>query len=190
MNAARRSLRAAGLALLLGCAASHDVMKPAPAPSDDPVADRATVYFLLPSNSLHGTRFQVWDRTEFLGLGLPASYFIARCTPGNHLFVITAENKVAVEADLAAGKRYYVLLGPTRGFVRARADATAVTRGSDAWDKVEAIQKGLTYYEPDEVAVSSWQKSHRADAAEHAAWFATAPDREKYLEHLAVGDGR
>ena len=43
MNAARRSLRAAGLALLLGCAASHDVMKPAPAPSDDPVADRATV---------------------------------------------------------------------------------------------------------------------------------------------------
>jgi hypothetical protein len=74
--------------------------------------------------------------------------------------------------------------------VRARADATAVTRGSDAWDKVEAIQKGLTYYEPDEVAISSWEKGHRADAAEHAAWFATAPDREKYLEHLAVGDGR
>ena len=190
MTVATRSLLVSGLALLLACAASHHVMMPAPPPPSEPAADVATVTFLCPSNSLHGTRFQVWDRTEFLGLALPASYFVAQCTPGNHLFLVTAENRVAVEAELAAGRRYYVLLGTERGFVRARAVATAVTRKSDFWDDVETIQDGLTYLEPIEPSIRAWEERRRPDAAELAAWFTTNPDRERYLDHLAAGDGR
>jgi hypothetical protein len=190
MSSRRRSWLAAGLALLVGCAASSDVMTQAPPPSPEPVADRATVYFLLPSNSLHGTRFQVWDRTELLGLALPASYFVAHCVPGNHLFIVTGENRVAVDAELEAGKRYYVLLGTDGGYVRARAEATPVRRGTELWDKVEQIQQGLVYLEPVEAGRREWQERRRADAAELVAWFATAPDREKHLQHLAASDGR
>jgi hypothetical protein len=190
MNSKKRSCLAAGLVLLIGCAASSDVMKQAPPPSLEPVADRATVLFLLPSNSLHGTRFQVWDRTELLGLALPASYFVARCAPGNHLFMVTAENRVAVEAELEAGKRYYVLLGTDGGWVRARAEVTPIRRGTELWDKVEQIQQGLVYLEPVEPGRSAWQERRRADAAELVAWFATAPDREKNLQHLEASDGR
>lgn len=190
MTVATRSLLVSGLALLLACAASSDVMRRAPPPKPEPVADVATVTFLCPSNSMHGTRFQVWDRTEFLGLALPASYFTVLCPPGNHLFLVTAENRVAVEAELAAGRRYYVLLGAERGAFRARAVATAVTRKSDSWDKVETMLDGLTYLEPIESSVRVWEERRRPDAAELTAWFTTNPDRERYLDHLAASDGR
>jgi hypothetical protein len=190
MSRSRQTLLVLGLALLAGCVASKDVMQKAP--SELPVAaeDEAIVCFLLPSNSLHGTRFQVWDRTHFLGLALPSSWFAAPCAPGKHLFLITSENRVAVEAELAAGQRYFVVLGPERGFVRARAVATPVRKGTELWDKVESIQQSLERYVPIETARQSWEDEHRADAAELVGWFSTAPEREQYLEHLTVGDGR
>jgi hypothetical protein len=190
LNRARGALLAAGAALLLGCVASSDVMEKAPTEVPTAEADQATVCFLLPSNSLHGTRFQVWDRTHFLGLGLPASWFAAPCSPGKHLFLITAENRVAIEADLVAGKRYFVVLGTDRGWVRTRAVATPVCKGTELWDKVESIQQGLVRVAPIEAARQKWEEEHRADAAELVGWFSTAPDRAQYLEHMSADDGR
>ena len=71
-----------------------------------------------------------------LGLTQARSYFAYACDPGTHLFLGFAENKVAVEADLEAGKAYYIITNMRLGMVKSRMEFTPVTRGSDDWNKV------------------------------------------------------
>ena len=187
---AARLLLTAGLALLAACAGSSDYMKEAPPPSFEPVAGMATVHFLRPSGYGSSINFQIWDRDRFLGLAQAKCYFMVQLPPGKHLFIATAENKVGVTADLAAGKRYFVLLEARMGGLRARAAMTAVMKGSEEWDTVESTRADLYYVVPLEKEIRGWESAHRDEATKLVTFFETAPDREKYLSHLAASDGR
>jgi len=193
-SAAARALLALGLALSTACGAPpSDYMTEAKPPTAEPVAGLATVYFLRPSGLGSGTHFQVWDRQRFLGVVQSKSYFISVLTPGKHLFIATADNpekKVAVAADLAAGKRYYVHLGPTMMGWSSRVEMVPVTRGSDEWNEVEATVKELAYTVPRETEIRGWEASHKDEVEKLVTFFETAPDRSEYLTQLAATDGR
>ena len=162
--------------------------------SNGPPPDKALVYVQRPSRGPVINRpfnsFQVWDRDQFIGLSQPKSYFAYLCAPGRHLFIGIAENKVAVEADLAPGKSYYILTGPRIGGWRARLAMDAVTQGSENWDQVDTLKKELEFIVPVADQVQAWDAAKKAEAAALVEFFEKNPEREKYMTRLTAADGR
>ena len=83
-------------------------------------ADCALVTFLRPSIAAGAISFQAWDGERFVGElhGMNSVSYLA--TPGEHVFFAKAENWAVTKAQLAAGKRYYLVLRLRNADVRAR----------------------------------------------------------------------
>jgi hypothetical protein len=175
---------------LVGCAGSSQYMVKADAPTAGPPPDKALVYVMRPSGMGFAINFQIWDRDQFIGLSQAKSYFAHLCAPGKHLFIGIAENKVAVEADLAPGKSYYILTGPRIGGWRARLAMDAVTQGSENWDQVDTLKKELEVIVPVADQVQAWDAAKKAEAAALVEFFEKNPEREKYMTRLTPADGR
>lgn len=178
------------LVLLTGCAGSSKYMTKTEPVRFDASQGKSVVYFLRPSGMGFAINFQVWDRDRFIGLSQAKSYFAYVCDPGKHLFIGIAENKVAVDADLAPGKSYYIVTEPRMGGWKARLAMTPVTKGSEHWDKVEGWKAELAYVVPVESEVRNWETEKKVEAMGLVAFFETNPDREKYTGHLKPDDGR
>ena len=73
-----------------------------------------------------------------------------------------AENKRAVEADLEAGKSYYIITQVNIGAWKARMTFIPVTRGSEFWDKMEQYKKELNFVEPEEKVIAEWESKRKA----------------------------
>jgi hypothetical protein len=175
---------------LAGCAGSSQYMVKADAPTAGPPPDKALVYVMRPSGMGFAINFQVWDRDQFIGLSQAKSYFAYLCAPGKHLFIGIAENKVAVEADLAPGKSYYILTGPRMGGWKARLAMDAVTQGSENWGTVETLKKDLEFIVPVPEQVQNWDAAKKAEVAALVDFFEKDPERAKYMSRLAPTDGR
>jgi len=175
---------------LVGCASSSQYMVKTDAPTAGPPPDKALVYVLRPSGMGFAINFQIWDRDQFVGLSQAKSYFAHLCAPGKHLFIGIAENKVAVEADLAPGKSYYILTGPRIGGWRARLAMDAVTQGSESWGTIESLKKDLEFIVPVAEHVQTWDAAKKAEAAALVEFFEKNPEREKYMTRLTPADGR
>ncbi len=134
--------------------------------------------------------FQIWDRDRFIGLSQAKSYFIYLCDPGKHLFIGIAENKVAVDADLAPGRSYYILREPRMGGWKARLAMEPVSQGSESWDKVEPMKHELAFVVPVEEEVRAWDAAKKPEALVLVDFFETNPDQGRYLGHLTAADGR
>jgi hypothetical protein len=191
---ARRALLVGvGVVLCLvvaGCAGSSQYMAKAQPPSAGVPADKAVVYFLRPSTLGFAINFQVWDGEHFIGLSQAKSYFAHVCHPGKHLFIGIAENKVAVEADLAPGMSYYVITEPRMGGWKARLAMEPVTRGSENWTKIDTIKQDLQFIAPVEANVKTWDTEKKSEIVELVEFFRKNPDREKYMTRLRPEDGR
>ena len=80
-----------------------------------PRADKAQVVFLNPSNAISGAFLaQIYevkgDTKEFFGMLGPKTKMFVNVDPGKHLFMLNqAGLGQFVEANLDAGKRYYVM---------------------------------------------------------------------------------
>jgi hypothetical protein len=140
-------------------------------------SEKALVYFMRPSGMGFAINFQIWDSDHFVGLSQAKSYFAYECDPGKHLFMGFAENKVAIEADLEAGKSYYIGTNVRMGAWKARMDFTPVTRGSELWDKVEEYKKSLNFIATKEEERARWEAAKKQEA-------------QKLVDYFSVGDGR
>ncbi len=185
----------AGIALVLsiglvGCAGSSQYMVKAEAPIAGPPPDKALVYVMRPSGMGFAINFQVWDREQFIGLSQAKSYFAYLCAPGKHLFIGIAENKVAVEADLAPGRSYYIITEPRMGGWKARLAMEPVTQGSETWGTVETLKKDLEFIMPVADQVQAWDATKKAEVAALVDFFEKNPERAKYMRPLASTDGR
>ncbi len=80
-----------------------------------PGPDAALIVFLRPNPVSFGGNFQLWDREKFIGFIDPISSVSYRAKPGEHLFLIRAENWQAVKGRVSAGKTYYIWLDPRVG---------------------------------------------------------------------------
>jgi len=176
--------------LLGGCAGSSRYMVKSEPPKAGPPPGKSVVYVMRPSGFGFAVNFQVWDRDRLIGVSQAKSYFAYVCDPGKHLFIGIAENKVAVDADLAPGKSYYIITEPRMGGWKARLAMTPVTKGSENWDKVEGLKTEMEYVVPVEEEVRAWDEAKKAEAQGLVNFFEKDPDREKYMGRLVPDDGR
>ncbi|MBW2016911.1 MAG: hypothetical protein JRJ01_08735 [Deltaproteobacteria bacterium] len=179
--------------LAAGCAGSSPYMRQSSPPGDNPPADKARVYFMRPSGFGFAVHFQIWDRENLIGLAQAKSYFVYECDPGKHLFIGIAENKRAVEADLKAGKSYYILTQVKMGGWKARMGFIPVRRNSEYWDQVERYRRDLLFTSPDRAQLERWLAANGSKATaviRHTIQFLETPEGRKYVEYLGEGDGR
>jgi hypothetical protein len=176
--------------LLGGCAGTSKYMVKSEPTKAGPPPDKSVVYIMRPSGFGFAINFQIWDRDRFIGLSQAKSYFAYVCDPGKHLFIGIAENKVAVDADVAPGKSYFIITEPRMGGWKARLAMTPVTRGSEVWDNVAGLIAEMEYIVPVEDEVRAWDSAKKVEAQVLVNFFENDPDREKYLGHLVPDDGR
>lgn len=102
----------------------------------------ALVTFVRPSSYGSAIQFGVWDSETFVGVVSGKSYVQYKATPGKHLFLARAENWSCVEADLEAGKSYFIVTAVRMGVWKARVALEPVTRAGNVSE--EQINKWLT----------------------------------------------
>ncbi len=171
-----------------GCAGSSRYMMEA-APVDAPSPGKSLVYFMRPSSFGFAINFQIWDGDHFVGLSQAKSYFAYECDPGKHLFLGFAENKVALEADLAVGKSYFIGTGVRMGAWKARLQFTPVTRGSELWDKVEGYKRDLKFIATIEEERANWEAEKKGEAQGIVEYFTTG-EGQSQVQSLGKEDGR
>ena len=175
--------------LIVGCAGKSGYMMVTAAPVAGPAPDKALVYVMRPSGIGLAVNFQIWDSDHFVGLSQAKSYFAYECAPGTHLFIGIAENKVAIQADLAAGKSYYVGTNIRAGWSKARMQFTPVTRGSELWDKVEAYKPRLHCIAANEEWRAKWEAAKKPEVLTLIDYFTNGAGTSSVLK-LSKEDGR
>ena len=176
------------LFFLIGCAGSSKYMVKA-TPVTGPSADKALVYFMRPSGFGFAINFQIWDGDRFIGLSQAKSYFAYQCDSGKHLFIGIAENKRGIEADLEAGKSYYVITQVKMGGWRARMGFIPVTRGSEFWDTVETYKQSLNFVEANNEMIATWEAKEKTETQQIMNYL-NSPEGQKYVVKLNMEDGR
>ena len=177
---------------VIGCAGTSKYMVKT-TPVEAPSPGKALVYFMRPSGTGFAVHFQIWEGYELVGLSQAKSYFAYECDPGKHLFIGRAENKRAVEADLEAGKSYYIITQVKVGAWKARMAFIPVTRDSEYWDQVELYKKKLNSIVPNEEEIGKWtaerEEEIRKEINEINDYIKT-PEGQKYIVYIRKEDGR
>jgi hypothetical protein len=95
------------------------VIKPAP-------EGKAVVYFVRTSALGLAIKFTYLDSTKIIGRFNGPKYIRYECSPGKHLFWARSENRDFVEAELEAGKIYFLWAVPQMGLVKAAVELLPV----------------------------------------------------------------
>jgi len=180
------------LLLMTGCAGSSQYMAKAAKP-EGPSPGKALVYFMRPSGFGFAVHFQIWENYRLIGLSQAKSFFAYECEPGKHLFIGRAENKRVVEADLEAGKTYYILTQVKMGGWKARMAFIPVTRGSEYWDQVELYKQKLNYIVLEKEVAEQWEAKRKDEInteLNEIISYINTPEGQKYVVKLNKEDGR
>lgn len=180
----------------VGCSASSEFMRPVAAPTAvKAAADEATVVFVRPSGFGGALKQTILDgKGRFLGDALPSSRFAVKMAPGEHTFIVWAENTNAVKASLAAGKVYFVEVSLSMGALSARADLLPIKPGTEAWRSLDEWLADTEVFDPDTAGGQAYLEERKEDveerikrAREHLAEY----DAEDLALHtMGPGDGR
>lgn len=169
----RFSLLLAGLCLLLGGAAADarsKKMLEAAEQHPRPTADTALVVFLRASfygAAIQSTVYEVEDDGQrFLGIVSNKTRVATRVKPGPHRFMVLAENADFLEADVEAGKTYYVLVSPRVGMWKARFSLLPVRNDAAAENNVHSddFRKWMEQTTLVEIGpeAEAWYREHEA----------------------------
>jgi hypothetical protein len=177
-----RLLRCALLLLVLCSPSAFARVKMAPAPDQNPKpeAGKALVVFLRPSCMGGLVASSVFDApdadTRFIGVVGCKERVAYQAEPGEHRFMIVAENADFLDAKLDADKTYYVLIKPRPGMWKARFSLIPIHNKADA---------GYSLLSED---FKEWTNDTRLVAlgAEAETWFAEskASVEEKKADYL------
>jgi len=122
-NAILIAICALGAALLSGCASGKH-STPDPVQVHQPAPQQSMVVFLRPSvfgGAISSSVFEnVGPNEKLIGILGPNEKVAYKCQPGEHQFMVISENADFIQADLAAGKTYYVIITPRMGMWKAR----------------------------------------------------------------------
>jgi hypothetical protein len=154
--------------MLVGCTATSKYMRPVTgaAPLQAP-RGQALVVFVRPSSFGGAVKFTVLESDgRFLGDSLPSSHFGVAVPPGQHVFLVWAENTAALKADLVGGRVYYVEVSATLGFGSARAHLLAIHPGTEKWNKLSGWLAETKRLQPDIAAGQAYLDSRAADRAD------------------------
>ena len=127
----------------------------------NPTNDKALVRFMRPSGYGTAINFNILDGEKVIGNSVAESQFDYLADPGKHLFIVASGNKVFLEADLEAGKTYYVITRVHTGAWYARVTLDPVNRGSEWWDKVNEYESTLQRLKADTTALKIWEEINK-----------------------------
>lgn len=97
-----------------------------PAPSD-----KAVIYFVRASSLAFAIDFTYYDSTRVIGKFNGPDYMRYTCNPGRHLFWASSENQSFVEAEVEAGKVYFIEAVVQMGTLKAAVDLDPVPDPKD-----------------------------------------------------------
>ncbi len=174
---------------MFSCAGNSGYMKPTETMLS-PTNEKALVRFMRPSGLGSAINFNIWDGDKVIGNSVAKAQFDYLADPGQHLFVAIAENKTFLEADLEAGKIYYILTQVKMGMWKARVGLVPVTKGSEYWDKVTDYEKELKKLEPDVALLQSWEDANKDKIKAVITEYETKLKTEEQWPTLTITDGR
>lgn len=125
----------------------------APAPDG-----KAVVYFVRPSALGLAVNFSYFDNTKLIGKFNAPKYIRYECEPGEHLFWARSENRDFIEANVDAGKIYFIEAVPKMGAMKAAVQLVPVDPADTK--KMEKITKLLRKkpsesFTPEEIAAET-----------------------------------
>ena len=155
--------------VLAGCQSS--LMTRSSATSVTVSPDDATVVFLRPSSFGGAIQSSVYDvsggATTFAGIVSAKTRVSMQLPAGQHLLMVIAENGDFLNATLAPGKTYYVLVKPRMGVWKARFSLIPIH--SDPAAKYNVRSKDFASWKAEcqpvvkTPAADAWYQQHRAD---------------------------
>jgi hypothetical protein len=80
---------------------------------------KAVVYFARPSAMGFAINFIYFDSAKVIGRFNGPKYIRYECDPGKHIFWARSENKDFIDAEVEAGKIYFIEASPKMGAVKA-----------------------------------------------------------------------
>ncbi len=175
--------------LCVSCTGTSKFMKPSETMLT-PTTEKALVRFMRPSGMGYAINFNIWDSENVIGNSVSKSQFDYLVDPGKHLFVAVAENKVFLEAELQAGKTYYIITRIYPGVWKARVAFIAVNRGSEFWDKVADYEKELNKLQPDTVLLKEWEAGNKSKIKELLSQYEITFKKSEQWPKLGPEDGR
>jgi hypothetical protein len=136
MHAVRLSWSIVVAALLLGgCAGSSRHMTPTAA-ATGPAPGKALIIFMRPSKfafAIDAPVFLMQEEGEvFLGMASASTRFDYQVAPGNYELMVSGEVAEFLDATVAAGKTYYVIVEGRMGTWKSRFSLHPVRRGPPA----------------------------------------------------------
>lgn len=121
-----RSILLLVVLFLAGCAGSSDYMKNVEPAQVKAVAslDDSLVVFARPSGLGFAVQSPVFDVTEespeLIGIVSAKTRIAHTAAPGKHRYMVIGESAAFLDAELLAGKTYYVTVSPRMGLWKAR----------------------------------------------------------------------
>ena len=103
--------------------------------------------------------------------------------------MVSQKIKEGIEADLEAGKSYYVITQVKMGGWRARMAFIPVIRGSEFWDTVETYKQNLNFVEANKEMIAKWEANEKAKAQQIMDYL-NSPEGQQYVVKLNMEDGR
>ena len=134
------------LAGLTGCQSSLMVRSAAGTAEPVPESGKSLVVFMRPSSFGGAIQSSVYDTHEsadtFIGVVSSKDKVAYQAEPGDHLFMVIAENADFMIAHLDAGKTYYVLVSPRMGVWKARFSLLPIHNQAGAKYSTQSVDFG------------------------------------------------
>ena len=190
------------LAGLMGCQSSLMVKSGvASSTMPTPASGKALVVFMRPSMLGGAIQSSVYDThqgdNDFIGIVSTKNKIAYQANPGEHLFMVIAENADFMIAHLDAGKTYYALISPRPGFWKARFSLLPIHNRADAKYSLKSkdFQKWMleTSWVKVTPAALQWYQQHKASILqkqnEYMLKWNQAPPQQHQQLTLSASDG-
>ncbi len=160
-------------------------------PSPPPGDDEAKVIVFRTAAFGGAENFPVYelvnDEGKLLGFTETDCFFEYRCPPGHHLFVTWGEGESFIDAELEAGRTYFIRAYSKFGVLAARPGFAPVGQGSEDWDKLEEILSKLQCRELDPFKAVEYEARKRDHLRKTMASY---EEGKKAPRSLFPGDGK
>jgi hypothetical protein len=134
-------------------------------------ADKAVIVFLRPAYTGYAISAAVYEDDRFLGIVMRQARLVHETTPGTHRYMVVSEAADFLDADLEAGKTYFVNVRPRMGAWRARFSLYPITPTSPNWSELsEWLDK--SYVVTPNAAGEQWARDNQGSVT---------AKRDKYL---------
>ena len=160
----------AGRSKYLDYAEKKGIDVPAPPP------DKALIVFLRPQSRGHSVHASIYDGEEFFGFVQTDTCFLYEAEPGEHDFMVIGETANFMDADLEAGRIYFVQVKIKIGMAKARFVFSPVTAETEEWDKLEGWLKSAYLVEPKDSA-REWYENNKPSVATKRSKASPSADR-------------